>query len=85
MTPAVLTLQALGVAHTVHEYERGSDLHDIGRDAADALGLDHDQVFKTLVLHSGWSAAPGTRRERRRDHFGGMRMPPSTRIDSAFM
>jgi len=46
----VLTLQALGVAHTVHEYERGSDLHDIGRDAADALGLDHDQVFKTLVV-----------------------------------
>jgi Cys-tRNA(Pro)/Cys-tRNA(Cys) deacylase len=39
-----------GIAHTIHEYDRGEDLHDFGREAADALGLDHDQVFKTLVV-----------------------------------
>lgn len=50
MTPAVVALDDAGIAHTIHEYERGDDLHDFGREAADALGLDHDQVFKTLVV-----------------------------------
>ncbi len=45
-----MALQAAGVAHTIHEYDRGDDLHDFGREAADSLGLDHDQVFKTLVV-----------------------------------
>lgn len=50
MTPAVVELENAGIAHTIHEYDRGDDLHDFGREAADALGLDHDQVFKTLVV-----------------------------------
>lgn len=50
MTPAVLALEAAGVAYTIHEYERGDDLRDFGREAAAALGLDPDQVFKTLVV-----------------------------------
>lgn len=50
MTPAVVALVDAGIAHTIHEYDRGDDLHDFGREAADALGLDHDQVFKTLVV-----------------------------------
>ncbi len=50
MTPAVVALQDVGIAHTIHEYDRGDDLHHFGREAADALGLDHDQVFKTLVV-----------------------------------
>lgn len=50
VTPAVLALEAGGIAHTIHEYERGDDLHDFGREAASALGLDPDQVFKTLVI-----------------------------------
>lgn len=50
VTPAVVALDDAGIAHTIHEYERGDDLHDFGREAADALGLDHDQVFKTLVV-----------------------------------
>lgn len=50
VTPAVVELEHAGIAHTIHEYERGDDLHDFGREAADALGLDHDQVFKTLVV-----------------------------------
>jgi len=50
MTPAVLTLEAASIEFTIHEYERGDDLRDFGREAADALGLDPDQVFKTLVV-----------------------------------
>lgn len=32
------------------EYERGEDLRDFGREAAEALGLPFDQVFKTLLV-----------------------------------
>ena len=50
VTPAVVALDAAGIAYTIHEYQRGEDLRDFGREAAVALGLDHDQVFKTLVV-----------------------------------
>lgn len=50
MTPAVLALSAAGIAHTVHEYDRNEDLRDFGREAAEALGLDADEVFKTLIV-----------------------------------
>ena len=50
MTPAFVALERAAIAHTICEYERSDDLHDFGREAADALGLDHDQVFKTLVV-----------------------------------
>ncbi|HSL73253.1 MAG TPA: Cys-tRNA(Pro) deacylase [Ilumatobacteraceae bacterium] len=50
MTPAVLALEAAGIAFSIHEYERGDELRDFGQEAADALGLDPDQVFKTLVV-----------------------------------
>jgi Cys-tRNA(Pro)/Cys-tRNA(Cys) deacylase len=45
-----VTLDEAGVAYTIHEYERGDDLRDFGREAAEALGLPYDQVFKTLVV-----------------------------------
>jgi Cys-tRNA(Pro)/Cys-tRNA(Cys) deacylase len=50
VTPAVVVLEAAGIAHSVHGYDRGDDLHYFAREAADSLGLDHDQVFKTLVV-----------------------------------
>jgi Cys-tRNA(Pro)/Cys-tRNA(Cys) deacylase len=50
VTPAAVALDAAGIAYTIHEYERGEDLRDFGREAAEQLGLDHDQVFKTLVV-----------------------------------
>jgi Cys-tRNA(Pro)/Cys-tRNA(Cys) deacylase len=50
MTPAVRALEAAGVAFTVHEFEHGQGERDYGRRAAGALGVDHDQVFKTLVV-----------------------------------
>ena len=50
MTPAIDELQRAGVPFSVHEYERGESLHGFGREAADQLGLDPDQVFKTLLV-----------------------------------
>jgi Cys-tRNA(Pro)/Cys-tRNA(Cys) deacylase len=50
VTPAVRELEAAGVAFTLHEYERGGSLHDFGVEAAEQLGLDPDQVFKTLLV-----------------------------------
>lgn len=50
MTPAILELEAAQIEFTVHEYERGETLHDFGAEAADKLGLDPDQVFKTLLV-----------------------------------
>ena len=53
MTPAIRLLEASGVAYSVHEYERGEELKDFGREAAESLGLPFDQVFKTLVVDLG--------------------------------
>jgi len=50
VTPAIDELQRAGVPFSVHEYERGESLHDFGREAAEQLGLDADQVFKTLLV-----------------------------------
>ncbi len=50
MTPATRALDAAGVAYTVHAFEHDPAARDYGREAADAIGADHDQVFKTLVV-----------------------------------
>lgn len=50
MTPAIRELEAAGVTFGVHQYERGDSLYDFGAEAADKLGLDPDQVFKTLLV-----------------------------------
>jgi Cys-tRNA(Pro)/Cys-tRNA(Cys) deacylase len=50
VTPAVRALEAAGVAFTVHQFEHDGGSRDFGRTAAEALGLDADQVFKTLVV-----------------------------------
>ncbi len=50
MTPAIRLLIDAGIAHGVHEYDRGDELRDFGREAAEALGLPYDQVFKTLLV-----------------------------------
>jgi len=59
VTPAVRALEAAGVAFTVHEYAHAAGQCDYGAEAAGALALDPDQVFKTLLLALG---APGSRR-----------------------
>jgi Cys-tRNA(Pro)/Cys-tRNA(Cys) deacylase len=50
VTPAVRALQAAGVAFTVHQFEHDPTVRDYGREAADAIGAEHDQVFTTLVV-----------------------------------
>jgi Cys-tRNA(Pro)/Cys-tRNA(Cys) deacylase len=50
VTPAVVALEAAGIPYTVHDYDRGDDLRDFGREAAEALALPFEQVFKTLVV-----------------------------------
>lgn len=54
-TPALLLLRAAGVPHVVHEYEldraraRAEGRHAYGLEAAAALGVAPDRIFKTLV------------------------------------
>ncbi len=50
MTPAITALEAAGVPFTVHEYEHNPRMRPFGLEAADVLGLDPDQVFKTLMV-----------------------------------
>ena len=50
MTPAIRELEAARITFSVHEYERSDALHDFGAEAAVKLGLDADQVFKTLLV-----------------------------------
>ncbi|MGA9277959.1 Cys-tRNA(Pro) deacylase [Ilumatobacter sp.] len=50
MTPAIVLLEREGVSFSAHEYDRGDELRDFGREAAEALGLPEDQVFKTLLI-----------------------------------
>ncbi|MEU4365019.1 Cys-tRNA(Pro) deacylase [Promicromonospora sp. NPDC023987] len=49
-TPAVVSLEQAGVPHTLHAYEHdpSSDL-SFGMEAAEAIGVDAPQVFKTLL------------------------------------
>ncbi|MEU6606017.1 Cys-tRNA(Pro) deacylase [Streptomyces shenzhenensis] len=48
-TPATVALAAAGVAHTVHAYEHDPAHPSYGEEAAEALGVAADRVFKTLV------------------------------------
>lgn len=52
VTPAIRALEAAGIAFEIGEYERSGELRDFGLEAADALGLTHDEVFKTLVVRT---------------------------------
>ncbi len=51
-TPAVHALMEAGVPHTLHPYDHdpASEL-SYGREAAEALGVEADQVFKTLCAY----------------------------------
>ena len=48
-TPATLALTRAGIAFTLHEYDHDPRAGSYGLEAATALGLDADQVFKTLL------------------------------------
>ncbi|MGW0858245.1 Cys-tRNA(Pro) deacylase [Streptomyces sp. NPDC002690] len=48
-TPATVALTAAGAAFTVHSYEHDPAAPSYGEEAAEALGVSPDRVFKTLV------------------------------------
>lgn len=48
-TPATVALAAAGVAYTVHSYEHDPAHPSYGEEAAEAMGVSPDRVFKTLV------------------------------------
>ena len=48
-TPATVALTAAGVAFTVHAYEHDPAHPSYGEEAAEAMGVSPERVFKTLV------------------------------------
>ncbi len=48
-TPATVALDAAGVAFTVHAYEHDPAAASYGEEAAEAMGVSQDRVFKTLL------------------------------------
>lgn len=49
-TPATQALDRLRLSYTVHPYRRGATVDGYGLDAAKALGVPGERVFKTLVV-----------------------------------
>jgi len=56
VTPAVTMLEEAGISFAASEYDRhlsgDGTLRDFGLEAAEALGLSTDEVFKTLIVVS---------------------------------
>ena len=52
-TPATVALAAAGVAHTLHGYEHQEGTSRFGEEAAAALGVPPEQIFKTLLADLG--------------------------------
>ncbi|QLJ00902.1 Cys-tRNA(Pro) deacylase [Streptomyces sp. NEAU-sy36] len=50
-TPATVALTAAGVEFTVHAYEHDPSHPSYGEEAAEAMGVSPDRVFKTLVAY----------------------------------
>ncbi|MFC7309174.1 Cys-tRNA(Pro) deacylase [Streptomyces monticola] len=48
-TPATVALTAAGTPFTVHQYEHDPAHPSYGEEAAEAMGVSPDRVFKTLV------------------------------------
>lgn len=50
MTPAIILLQQLGIVVQITEYEHDPNQRSYGDEAAAALGVEPDAVFKTLMV-----------------------------------
>jgi Cys-tRNA(Pro)/Cys-tRNA(Cys) deacylase len=60
VTPAIVLLRSLGIAHEVMEYEHDPAHPSYGDEAAEALGVEPSSIFKTLLVHlDDGSAAVG--------------------------
>ncbi|RNL79707.1 Cys-tRNA(Pro) deacylase [Nocardioides marmorisolisilvae] len=51
-TPATVTLEAAGITFSVHTYEHDPAAASYGLEAAEALGLEPELVFKTLLAEA---------------------------------
>lgn len=58
-TPATVALTKAGIAFTTHAYEHDPSAASFGLEAADALGLADEQVFKTLLADIDGSLVVG--------------------------
>ncbi|GAA0923635.1 Cys-tRNA(Pro) deacylase [Nonomuraea longicatena] len=58
-TPATVALAKAEIGFTLHPYEHDADASAYGEEAADALGLPYERIFKTLVaeVDSGLAVA----------------------------
>lgn len=50
MTPAIKALDKLGIPYTLHQYDIAQPGENYGQDVADALGVAHNRLFKTLLV-----------------------------------
>lgn len=51
-TPATVALSAAAVPHTLHPYHHDPRVASFGLEAAEALGVPPEQVFKTLLANA---------------------------------
>ncbi|MEQ4206026.1 Cys-tRNA(Pro) deacylase [Actinopolymorpha sp. B17G11] len=51
-TPAVVALRRAGVSYTLHPYDHDASVRAYGMEAADALGVSPERIFKTLLGQS---------------------------------
>jgi len=58
-TPATKALEAAGVPFVVHPYQHDPAAASYGLEAAQALGVPPDRVFKTLMVQVGGKPAVG--------------------------
>ena len=58
-TPATVALAQAGIAFTAHAYDHDPANTNFGLEAATALGLDPDRVFKTLMVDVDGSLVVG--------------------------
>ena len=56
-TPATVALTAAGVSFSEHAYTHDASTRSYGLEAAEALGLPPEQVFKTLLVDTGQGLA----------------------------
>ncbi|MBR9728479.1 Cys-tRNA(Pro) deacylase [Shewanella intestini] len=50
MTPAIIAAKRSKIAFTIHEYQHDTQAQSYGLEAAEKLGVNPQQVFKTLVV-----------------------------------
>ncbi len=70
-TPATTLLDHENVEYTLHPYTHDPAAESFGMEAAEALGVAANRVFKTLLVSTG---EPGGRRARR-GHCSGGQVP----------